>query len=404
MWLPSSTGTRLSALTAWPSTARAAVIRPFKNFLVALDITKSGTRYQHLVKWSHPADPGTVPSSWDETDATKDAGELPIADTGGALIDCLPLRDSNVVYKEDSIYLQQFVGGVDIFSFRQVTADAGMLTAGAVCSFNMNGPKHCLLTPSDVVVFDGNSVVSILTRRMRKWLFNAINSTDIAKTVVRNNPIKSEIWICFCTDNSGRLETALVWNYQDNTFSLRQLPELTAMETGMFVSATADGWDADAGTWSSNTLAWGGRAYAPGFTQLMGATDTPSGEWFLFDQGGAFDTTAITASCERVGLTVVGTDRAGAPIQDTESVKLCTEGWPRIQSSGAQSIDVYVGSQMQRDDPVTWHGPFSFDPATMRKINCLVSGKLLSFKFASTGTSSWKLFGYDIEVKKIGGY
>ena len=41
---------------------------PVQNYLIALDLTKSGTRYPHMVKWSAAADPGTVPASWDETD------------------------------------------------------------------------------------------------------------------------------------------------------------------------------------------------------------------------------------------------------------------------------------------------------------------------------------------------
>ena len=405
MWNPADTATLLQNLTAWPAGVTAAVIRPFKNYLIALDITKSGTRYQHLIKWSHPADAGTVPTSWDETDATKDAGELPLAETGGALVDCLPLRNSNVIYKEDSIYLQNFIGGVDIFGFQQVTAEAGMLTAGAVCGFNFKGPKHCLFTPSDVVVFDGNSVESILTKRMRKWLFSAINSDDLSKTVVRNNPVKSEIWICFCMDNSGRLETALVWNYTDNTFSIRTLPELTALESGVFVDSAGgtDEWGSNVLVWNADTLAWGGRAYNPGFPQLMGATDTPSGEWFLFDQDGTFDGGEITASCERIGLPIAFPDRLGQP-QDNEAVKLVTEIWPRIQTSGSQLINIWVGTQMQRDDGVQWHGPYPFDPTTMRKVNPLASGKIISIKFESTGTAHWKLFGYDLEVKKIGGY
>ena len=35
----------------WDTGWRCEALRPFKNFLVALNITKSGTKYPHMVKW-----------------------------------------------------------------------------------------------------------------------------------------------------------------------------------------------------------------------------------------------------------------------------------------------------------------------------------------------------------------
>jgi len=88
-------------LTNWPASTSCQVIRPFKRFLVALDTTESGTRYPFRVKWSHPAEGGTVPTTWDPADATKDAGYVDLSQSNGYVIDCLPLGDVNIIYKED---------------------------------------------------------------------------------------------------------------------------------------------------------------------------------------------------------------------------------------------------------------------------------------------------------------
>jgi len=91
-------------LANWTSTWRCAAIRPVRNYLVAVNITKTSTNYPMIVKWSHAADPGALPSSWDETDATKDAGEQDIADTNGSLVDIGQLGDLGIIYATDSYH------------------------------------------------------------------------------------------------------------------------------------------------------------------------------------------------------------------------------------------------------------------------------------------------------------
>lgn len=43
----------LATLPGWGATDVAAVVRPYKNFLIALNITKGAVNYPHMVKWSH---------------------------------------------------------------------------------------------------------------------------------------------------------------------------------------------------------------------------------------------------------------------------------------------------------------------------------------------------------------
>src|SRR5262245_61859086 len=67
-WATLSPATKLTPLSNWPASTTAKVIRAFGPTLIALNLVESGTSFPHLVRWSHPADPGTVPSSWDYTD------------------------------------------------------------------------------------------------------------------------------------------------------------------------------------------------------------------------------------------------------------------------------------------------------------------------------------------------
>ena len=68
-----NTANNCAALTNWPASTYCKSMRTYRNSLMALNVTKTTTNYPYMVKWSHPADPGGVPISWDETDPTMDA-------------------------------------------------------------------------------------------------------------------------------------------------------------------------------------------------------------------------------------------------------------------------------------------------------------------------------------------
>ena len=127
MWLPVSPSQPLQLLSNWPANTKCNALRAFKNYLVALDVTKAAVRSAQMVKWSHPAAAGAVPSSWDPTDATKDAGEVMLAETADFCVDCAPMRDVNIIYKENSVYAMQFVGGTNIFRFPPLFKSVGIL-------------------------------------------------------------------------------------------------------------------------------------------------------------------------------------------------------------------------------------------------------------------------------------
>lgn len=148
-----------AALTAWDANWRCASLRPFKNYLVACDVTKSGTRYANMVKWSAAADPGALPASWDAADATKDAGEQDLAETTDQIIDQLRMGDINVIYKERSIYGMQYIGDPYIFRFYRLPGDMGLLARGCV----VNTPVgHVVLSPGDVILHSGQGPRSII--------------------------------------------------------------------------------------------------------------------------------------------------------------------------------------------------------------------------------------------------
>lgn len=80
---------------------------------------------------------------------------------------------------------------------------------------------------------------------------------------------------------------------------------------------------------------------------------------------------------------------------------LCSEMW--INASGAP-LNFFVGVQETPEGPITWGGPFSYAPGIDRKIEPLVSGKLLSWRVESNVSAPWRLNSLELTLQKMGRY
>lgn len=403
MWNPVQTTQALQDLTNWPANTTARLIRPFLNFLVALDVTKSGTRYPYLVKWSHPADPGAVPASWDETDGTRDTGEADLGETPDYLVDCLPLRNVNIVYKQQSAYVMQYVGGPFVFQFTPISKLDGMYAPS--CAVEFRPGNHAVLTPDDFVVHNGVTSESVIDGQNRKWLFKSIDETNYEKTFVAYRRAFNEVWICFPTTGDTYCTQALVWNYRENTWGHRELPNITSMVPGVVPAVqTNDTWNSGAAVvWDSSGGfdAWDqGEASPLEFRGVMaGFADT---KLYLVDSTYTFNGTAYLSYVERTEVPLAGLNRDGSTTLNFESVKFLRSVRPRFSVIPGDSMQLYVGWQMHIEDTVTWEGPFSMDPQNEFHVDVTVSGRLFSFRIEDASlTNLWKLDGFDIDVRVI---
>ena len=69
-----------------------------RRSLVGLNWTRNNEE-PRSVKWSTEAFYGNPPSTWDEQDATLEAGEYELSDTPGDFIDGLPLGDPFIILR-----------------------------------------------------------------------------------------------------------------------------------------------------------------------------------------------------------------------------------------------------------------------------------------------------------------
>jgi len=376
-----------SALTNWTAGMTAQCIRPFKQFLVALDTTESSNRKPFRVRWSHPADAGSVPSSWDDTDATKDTGYVDLSQTNGWVIDCLPLKDTNIVYKEDSVWGMSHEGGQSIFKFHEIFNDTGILGRRCVKAFD---DKHFVVTTDDVYVHNGVQKESVIDKQMRDDLFNSIHSSYSQRTFVSPNYEQQEMWICFVSGSNTTdafADKAFIWNWRNNTWSIRDLPNVSHIGWGVVdtVTTAATDWS-ETGVWDTDTATWDYRGYNPAQTTLLMA-DPTNNKFFEVGQTNQYDGTNFTAWVEKTGMDL-----------GLRCIKTVQQICPNI--SGTGPVDFYIGSSLEGS--ITWHGPFSFTPGVNTHIPCRVTGLHFAIKAQTTNDKTWGINFIDIHWKKAG--
>lgn len=396
-WSPIALATKLQNLTNWPSTLRAKVVRAFGPFLIAINITKSGTVYPHMVKWSHPADPGGIPTSWDETDPTTDAGEKELSDAGaGLLTDCLSLGDTMFLYKEQSTWKMRYVGGQEIFSIGQGPwlPTSGILAPRCVCNIS-DGQRQIVLTQDDLIWHNGNTLGSILDKKQRRRLFDEMDTIAFNQCFLFDNPLYKEVWLCYPSAGASYPDRALIANYSDpRKWPITEADGITFRNAsvGAIESPSAELWDDGVDTWDEDTGPWSELQ-----RRRVILCGTKSTKFYNLDSGVTRDGTSFTGTLQRTGLGLIGKKRDGSPIVDFQQQKLIKRMGPKIRGG---SVSIRFGVQQKVDGPISWGASATYDPATQKFCDPeWKSGNAVGFEISG---SDWGMDGYKVEVVPLG--
>lgn len=378
-------------LPNWPANTTCKAMRSYKNYLVALNVTKSGTEYPTLVKWSSPADPGQVPSTWDETDPTNDAGENPLSSAGDAILDGKKLRDSFIIYKERSVHSMNYIGGTFVFGFRQLFDDIGIMSTHCVAEFD---GKHFVLGKGDVYVHNGVEKKSVISGKAKDLLFASIRNDAYERCFVVPDYNNNEMWVCYSsnsqnTSNKG-CDRAFVWNWSEDTWSQRDLPDIRYATFGIVDPKLSDAWDDATGTWGTDSVRWGEQNYNPSKTKIL-MTSTAFDKIYVVGDESSFDGAVYTSLLEKTDI----------HLGDDRGMKVITSVTPHVQGKG--SLNVYIGHANIQNTPVTWRGPFSYTIGEQYKVDCRVVGRYGAIRFEAQNDTAWELNGFTLEVAPTGG-
>lgn len=218
-------------LENWPDDWRVKVMRAYKNFLIGGNLTTEDGDFPFRIVVSHPAEPGTVPTSWDPFDPAKDAIYRDIAGTPGYIVDFYPMGDVCMIYKEDSTWGMQYIGPPNMWKTWPVLDRHGAMHRDCVTAIPGG---HFVLSQDDAVVHNGqrNSQKSVVHKSLRRWMFKQIDKGSYYNTFVTPNRRNKEVWMCFPEAGETYATMAIIWNWEDNTLSVRDLPGIPFMWGG----------------------------------------------------------------------------------------------------------------------------------------------------------------------------
>lgn len=391
-------------LPNWPASHITKLIRPFKNFLVAMNISRGGNNYPNLVLWSHPADPGSVPSSWDVADPTKLAGELDVADEFvGGVKNGLALRDSFIIYKDNSVWGMQFIGGSSVMRFYQILGGIGILGPHAVTQMNQ-GRQHLFASSDDLIVFDGQSTDSILDKKWKQYLASHIDPSVAQRSFTFALERNTEVFFFYPELGNQFPNMALIWNWKDNTITQRDTAELISSAAVGPVTIAGDPWDLDTSTWDSDTTIWDLQNFRASAFDMLGSfpgVDLATSKLMQLGVTQQMNGVDFTAFVERTDIALIGEDRVNGGFKaDFEMRKIMKRIWPRVEGS---PVLVSVGSQETLGGGVTWEPQQLFTPGVDKYLDFLVNGRLIAVRFESSTQGVWYLDGYNLEIEPLGG-
>ena len=373
----------------WPTTWRAKAIRPFRNFVIAMNMTEDGVEYPTKFRWSDVADPGTVPATW-IPDPTNQAGDDIIEETQGEIIDADALRNDLIIYKSDSAYFMSYVGGQFVMANRPALKTRGILAPRCVKEFEIG--KHFVVDRGDIYIHDGNKSESILKGRAYDKFFPAMDQDNFEQSYVTKNFIDEEVWFCFPETGSSFPTKAAIWNWRDNTWGVRDLPDATHTAFGTY-PATEDEYNPTVRSLIS--LGIDATALYPETTLYPEATLYPDdGETSIYamEADGEYQANGSDITC-----TVT---RTGIKPEQSDGVWQCRNAFPHCEGG---AIKVRVGSQDSPNQTPTWSAQQTYTPeSTNDKLDFRVTGKYLAYEIEFPKASEGNVSSIDFDLVKVG--
>lgn len=284
IYWPGSTGLVCEPLPGWSPGGRCYAMRAHKNFLFAIGLYNVAPQE---VAWSDAAEPGSIPMTWAASTSTL-AGEVNLAPDLSPALDGRTLRDTMMIYKGETIWALDFVGGNAVFNVRKLFSVAGITATNALGG---DQEKHIWLDSNgDVMATDGTNVKSIVDGLSQRAIAGIVAAFPQGRCSAGMVAREKTLVICYPSDDflgEGADQAVIV--------------DMQALDVGMASLQGADGvvfitegsrpapvindgdWDGDAQAWQLDDTVWNSRAGTASlndvmFSQLGGIWQWGSGE------------------------------------------------------------------------------------------------------------------------------
>jgi hypothetical protein len=400
-----------TVVPGWVATDRAFSMRAYKDFLVALNVTKTGVEYPGMIKWSDAAQVGAPPTNWDVASPASLAGELILNDLKGVLLDGAPLADSFIIYGDNQTFRMDFVGEPFIFRTSLLFDDSGAIAPN--CSVNHDG-RHYVFGKDDIFVHDGMQKQTIASGKIKDFLFSDIDYVNRGKCFAYHDKINDEIGFCYVSvsddapwtsDVTLGCNRAAVYNYRYDTWTFVDLPGAIAWNTT--AQAPDLVWEASEGIWADSTSSWRALAGRPSRTVVLASV----GNGTVVAQAYHLDGLAEGRLSNTLATDILWTAYASALYKDMDELgaelygrKLLRRLVMQVSTSDpADTLLFRFGKSRNASRAVTWDEYITITPWESSKLDCRVNGKYLHFEVIFPIGVQAIFNGYDADINLIAG-
>jgi hypothetical protein len=409
--------TAFAVMPNWNSTWRCGALRAYKDYLVALNVTKAGVQYPTMVKTSDNIILGAPPPSWDATDSTKNTTENVLADLTTPLIDGCVMHDAMILYSSNQIWSMQAVASAEVFSYDRLFTEGGVIAPN--CVAEVDG-IHYVFGFNDIYKHDGTTKVSLLNKRNRRYIFGNLNVKLAGRCHVLYMPHQGDIKFNYVSgDNDAYFKgptgcnKSALYNIASDTWSFEDCPNVTAMSIANLNYIWEWGntpagspvplltWDNCGGSWydqidSYNENIIGCAQTLPGFT-----TSNKLLAYDFLDTGNVnypFSPECnAPAYLERIGIDL---QEEGAPIQSYKKIRRIFPQATTVRP--ALTPTVQVGASITAGSAINWGPVNSFNPQTDYKVDVRVGGRYLAYRFSVSAPGDFSVTGFDVDVTSGG--
>ena len=193
------------------------------------------------------------------------------------------------------------------------------------------------------------------------------------------------MWVCFVSNTNSTdafADTAYVWNWRNNSWSKRDLPNVSFIAWGVVEYVSTTDWT-ETGDWDTDNDAWD----SPLKPSLIMAD---AGETKLY----------VLGTNQHSGTSYRAWVQKDSMQLDYPGTKAITKIVPRVSGTGA--VDFYVGNEMNPHEGITWKGPYSFTPGTHSEIPVRTTGNYIGIRAESTDDKTWALANMEIHWMPAG--
>lgn len=399
-------GTRYAQLTNWDTNYKAAVLRPYKDYLIALDVTLSGVPQPKMVLWPSPTLDGQVPPSWDVADPAELAGFNILAQMKDSIVDGLALGGEFFIYTPTEAWRMVYTGSRDVFAFDRAKFDGGILNVN--CVVEVEG-RHYVFGKDDIYRHDGYGAQSIVEGRVKDFIFGSLNRAAVKYAFAVHEPVLKEVRFYYNSNESdigfpgvSYCNRCAVFNYGNETWAFEDAPNLVGATYASPASLTL--WSTVTGDWGASGGSWaqaGDTARKALCVVSRSATGLSTTRCLVGD----------TIRNSRVALPLA-TDTVKDAVLRREGIDLdegddSLHSWKRLDKAVPQfhpgdpsgTTKWRFGASGVPASSITWTNPATFDPATDYKVDLISSGRYLAIEIRQDTMEDFSLSGINFSFK-----